>query len=47
MNFYHSDHFRCNEPAKLIETGLTVNGRTLEEWRSIWKKSLTMCRKKV
>jgi len=37
----------CNEPTKLIETGRTVNGRTLEEWRSVWNKSLTMCRKKV
>lgn len=31
---------RSEEPAKLIDTGRSVNGQSLEQWRSVWKKSL-------
>lgn len=47
LDWYPTDYSRCNEPGKLIETGRTANGKTLEEWRSAWNRSLTMCRKKV
>ncbi|KAI9552146.1 hypothetical protein GHT06_022483 [Daphnia sinensis] len=40
-------HEWCNEPAKFIDTGRTVNGKTLDQWNTEWKKSLTLCRKKA